>query len=166
MNKKGFVSIYIILWLAVLIPFLLFVFVDLMQYSNQNVKLRSVTNNAAASAVSRLNEDRLPEGILEIDEDKAVETIEEILRKDLLLDENFEPLEGSTLREAPEIEIYIANEEDGSTEISVPTDTFFIDNTAVVIYAKYNVRGLFFHRSGVERQYLAISDAFFERVEE
>lgn len=145
-NKKGFISIYMILWMSVLIPILMFVFVDVSHYVYEGVHLKAVTDNASASAVTQIKEDLVPEGILEINETNAEAVALKIIKHDLLLNDDFTPTENSALKEKPTIQINVVNVTSQSGyEFPTPAGTLKIYKPSVVIYGEYPVKGLFYN---------------------
>lgn len=145
-DKKGFVSIYMILWMAVLIPFFLFICIDYTHYISEHVHLKSVTDNASASAVTQINEDLIKYGALEINTEKAKDVAKNIITKSLNLNSDYSPKDSKSLLSAtPTIDIQVINtfSEEG-IEHSTPAGTVKIHKPSVIVYAEYPVRGLFF----------------------
>jgi len=166
-DQQGFVSIFMILWMTVLLPMLLFVGLDLTQFIYENTRTKTVIDNASASAVTRLNEDVIREGILKIDEAKATEVAERIIREGLHLDENLEPLEGSPLVSKPTIDVQVVNVRNkNGYPVDTPTGDVMVYEPSVVIYAEYPVEGLFF-TNDITLEKIGASQATFKtNVEE
>lgn len=148
LNKKGFTSIYMILWMAVLIPFFLFIFMDLTYYVSEHIRLKSITDNAAASAVTQINEDLVKFGTLEIDNTKANEVAKEIIIRNLNLNDDFSPAEtNKTMSQSPTIDIRVFNTFlESGYEYETPIGKVLLKKPSVVIYAEYPVEGLFFKK--------------------
>jgi len=160
-DKGGFMSLYMIMWMSVLIPALLFLFIDISHYVHQNVQLSSVTNNASASAVTKIREELVPKGILEINESEANKVVEEIIQHDLQLNKDFSPMKGSSLLDKPVIQVYIVNAVPPTgTEVNTPAGIVPIKKPSVVVYAKYPVKGMFFNNS-VEMEKIGVSQVKF-----
>jgi len=70
-GKKGYATIIAIVSMAIILPLLLFLVVDMPYYLNSNRQVKSIVDNTAAGASTILREDMLAEGILIIDEDLA-----------------------------------------------------------------------------------------------
>ena len=71
-NKKdGFISIVALIIMAILIPLLLFLVVDMQYYLQANKKVKSIVDNVAAAASTTVVPEKLANGILELDYDKA-----------------------------------------------------------------------------------------------
>lgn len=162
-DKRGFVSIYMIMWMAVLIPILLFTFIDLTHYIYESKHLKSVTDNATASAVTQIKEDLVPSGVLEIDEIRAEAVALKIFKKDLLLNDDLTPKENSVLKEKPMIQMHVLNitSEEGY-DFETPAGVVKIFKPSVVIYAEYPVSGLFYYRSGLLLKKVSVSQVQFK----
>lgn len=165
-NKKGFISIYMIMWMAVLIPILMFVTVDLSHYVYENIRVKTVTDNASASAITQINESLVPQGILAIDEVEAEKVALQIIKHDLHLNNDFTPKDGSPLMEAPQIQVHILNitDKDGY-DFQTPAGTVKIYNPSVVVYGSYPVKGLFYN-NGVVMQKVGVSQVQFKTNKE
>ncbi|PLS15027.1 cobalt ABC transporter permease [Bacillus sp. M6-12] len=162
-NKKGFVSIYMILWMAVLIPILYFTFIDVSHYVYEKGHLKSVTDNASASAVTQIKEDLVPQGILEIDEASAEKVAMDILKHDLLLNDDLTPKENSVLKSKPTIQVNIVNiTSESGFDFDTPAGKVKIYKPSVVIYAEYPVKGLFYYKSGVMMKTVGVSQVQFK----
>lgn len=70
-EKSGFGTILAICLITTVIPFLLFVCVDAPYYLQQDRKLKYLADSIAGSTATILREDRLADGIVEIDTDRA-----------------------------------------------------------------------------------------------
>lgn len=70
-KKKGFSTIIALVLLAIFLPLMLFLVVDIPYYMEANRKVKSIADNVSASAATILKPQSLADGIVEIDEDKA-----------------------------------------------------------------------------------------------
>lgn len=70
-KKKGFSTIIALILLAIFLPLMLFLAVDIPYYMEANRKVKSIADNVSASAATILKPESLADGIVEIDEDKA-----------------------------------------------------------------------------------------------
>lgn len=164
-NKQGVISIFTILWLAVLIPFLLFVTIDLSQYIYDYVHLKNVTDNAAASAVTMVDNTLIPQGILQIDSTEATATAENVIASSLDLQPNLSPYLNSTLRAAPTIQVYVENITSTSgVVVSTPAGDVTVFHPSVIVYADYPVKGLVFSNVHLNLKKIGISQAQFSNV--
>lgn len=162
-DNRGFISIYMIMWMAVLIPILLFTFIDLTHYIYESKHLKSVTDNATASAVTQIKEELVPSGVLEIDEKNAEAVALKVLKQDLLLNDDLTPKENSILKEKPMIQMHVLNitSKDGY-DFETPMGVVKIFKPSVVIYAEYPVSGLFYYRSGLLLKKVSVSQVQFK----
>lgn len=162
-DKRGFISIYMILWMAVLIPILMFTFIDFSHYIYESKHLKSVTDNASASAVTQVKEDLIPSGVLEIDEVNAEAVALKLFKKDLLLNDDLTPKENSILKEKPTIQMHVVNiTSETGYDFETPAGVVRIFKPSVVIYAEYPVSGLFYYKSGVRLKKVAVSQVQFK----
>lgn len=160
-DKRGFISIYMIMWMAVILPILMFVSVDVSHYVYETIHLKAVTDNASASGVTQIKEDLVPDGILEIDEVKAEEVALKILKHDLLLNDDFTPKENSSLKEKPTIQVHVVNiTSENGFDFETPVGIVKIYKPSVVVYAEYPVKGLFYN-NGVVLQKVGVSQVQF-----
>ena len=109
-NKKGFLSLFTIIMLSVLLPFLIFVFVTFTNMIQNVIYFKNVSDNAASSAVVLLNETKLQDGILYINETQAIARAKEVIAKELNLDADLSPNENSKVYEKPNVEVLVYND--------------------------------------------------------
>ncbi|MFJ8528559.1 cobalt ABC transporter permease [Bacillus sp. NPDC094106] len=160
-NKKGVTSVYVILFVSALLPLLLFLCIDVPHYLDSSRKIKNVLDNASSSAITRIQDDKLPKGIIELNPEEAKEIIDKIIQHDLFLDEEFNPKKGSIVSGKPKIETHFVNNPDEITEVSTPIDNVKVNHTSVVIYAEIPVNGLFFKFNEVKMKKVAVSQARF-----
>ncbi|WCK57687.1 cobalt ABC transporter permease (plasmid) [Aneurinibacillus sp. Ricciae_BoGa-3] len=161
-NKKGFISIYMILWMSVLIPILMFTAIDLSHYIYEGVHLKAVTDNAAASAVTQIKEDLVPQGILQIDETRATNVANQVIKDDVLLNDDYSPKTHSDLRDKATVNVYVVNTtSDTGYDFATPAGTVKIYKPSVVVYAKYPVNGLFYTNANVNIERVGVSQVQF-----
>lgn len=70
-SKQGFSTITVVLIIAILAPLLILVAVDIPYSMQINRKVKSISDNAAASAAVFIDSKLLAKGIVKIDEEKA-----------------------------------------------------------------------------------------------
>lgn len=70
-EKKGIGAIASVLILAAMIPLMLFTFVEVPYYNQYNRKMKSIADNAAASAITRIDENELAKGNLLLNKENA-----------------------------------------------------------------------------------------------
>lgn len=94
-KKKGFATILALILIAITLPLMLFLVVDMPYYMGANRKVKSIADNISASAATILKPEMLADGIVEIDEEKAETYILEDLvvwfnLEDVIYDTNVE----------------------------------------------------------------------------
>jgi hypothetical protein len=142
LNKKGFVSIYAVLLIAFLLPFLMFSFVDVNHFMQQNRKLKNIVDNAAASAVTMVDNTQIPKGIIQITDTDAINIATGIVKQDLFLNNDLTPQSKSILSGKPDLRVYVVN--NAPTNVTTPLDTVNAQHPSVIVYGKFPVKGLFF----------------------
>ena len=70
-EKAGVGAIVCLLALIVLLPLFLFLCLDVPYYLQYHRKMKDVADNVAATAITRINEEALAEGVLKLDYDVA-----------------------------------------------------------------------------------------------
>lgn len=163
LNNKGFISIYSIMWMVVLFPLLMFVAIDLSYYTNQFNRLKNITDNAAASAITAIQENEIPKGNLVIDENEAINITNNILKKDLLLNDDMSPKENSNLKFTPKVDIKIVNDVPTTgLDITTKQGNIKVYNPCVIVSAEYKVKGLFYNKSVVTFNKIGVSQVQFK----
>lgn len=160
--EKGFASIYTLIVLAFLLPFLLFTVIDINHFMQQNSHLKSVLDNASASAVTKINNDKLADGIIEINSDEAEEAVLRVLKASLLLNDDLTPKSNSILSEKPEIKIYVVNDAEGGKDITTPLGVTNTSRTSVIVYGKFSVKALFINKLALTMEKEGMSQALFK----
>lgn len=162
-DKRGTVTIYVLLTMIVLVPTLLFASMELPSTLIQHRKLKNTIDNAASSAASRIIENQLHFGIIEIDANLAEHTAKRIIAQDYKLDPvTLEPLEDSIVSEAPTIQIQVINSppKEG-IKLTFPTQELLVENTSVVIYIEMKINGIFFKFYNPIIKHLGSTQAMF-----
>lgn len=85
-EKKGVGTIVTLVLLIAFIPLLLFTFVDVPYYNQYHRKVKDIADTTAASAITRIKEDILASGTLNLDYDRARTVMFESLQKWFALD--------------------------------------------------------------------------------
>lgn len=160
LNKKGFVSIYAVLLIAFLLPFLMFSFVDVNHYMQQNRKLKNLVDNSASSAVTMVDSTQLPKGIIQISNTDATNIAMGIIKQDLFLNDDLTPQSKSILSGKPTIQVYVVN--NSPTNVTTPLDTVKVQHPSVIVYGKFPVKGLFFSSITVNMTAEGMSQAQFK----
>ena len=85
-EKNGAGTIVTLVMLIAFIPLLLFTLVDVPYYNQYHRKIKDIADTTAASAITRIQEDMLASGTLNLDYDKARTVMFESLQKWFSLD--------------------------------------------------------------------------------
>lgn len=162
-NEKGSVLIFVLILLVVITPMLLFATFELPHLVTHHRKVKNTLDNATASAATRIIEDQLHYGIIEIDRQLAIETAKRIIAHDYHLNsKTLEPLDGSPLRRAPIIDVQVINNPSSSgTTVTFPTETVKIKNTSVAIYIELHPKPVFFSKFKPVIRHVASTQAQF-----
>lgn len=142
-NKKGFMSIYVIVMLAVLIPIMFFLTIDLPYMMRMNRTLKSALDNATSTAITNLNESKISQGILEIDVDEANKIIKKVIQEYFYLNDDLTINENSLIDGTPKVEIQVINNAIGQ-RIDTPNGGTIIKNPSIIVYAEFPVKAKFY----------------------
>lgn len=85
-RKDGVGAIITILLLLTVLPLLLFTFVDVPYYNQYHRKIKDIADTTAASAITRIEEDLLASGTLNLEYDKARTAMFQTLERWFLLE--------------------------------------------------------------------------------
>ncbi|HCL4479973.1 TPA: hypothetical protein N2D99_002040 [Clostridium botulinum] len=143
-NKKGICTIYTILVMSAILPILLFIVIDIPHFMQYDRKIKNILDNAGGSAITRLQENHISKGVLELNEPEANKVIENIIKSDLFLKSDLTPDKGSVLKEKPTIQVIYVNNHTGSQTVTTPLGDIKVNKTSVVIYGDFPVKGAFF----------------------
>lgn len=141
-NKKGFMSIYAIVMLAVLIPIMFFLTIDLPYMMRMNRTLKSALDNATSTAITRLNEDKISQGVLEIDVNEANKVVKKVIQEYFYLNDDLSINENSLIDGKPIVNIQVINNATGQ-QIDTPNGGTIINNPSVLVYAEFPVKAKF-----------------------
>ncbi|EOU1990438.1 hypothetical protein C4D27_17025 [Clostridium perfringens] len=144
-DDTGSISLTTIMIMSVLLPFLIFVFVDMSQVSFINKKLQNITDNSASSAILALNNNDVENGKIYIDSEKANLLATEIVRTSLNLNKDLTPKNKDVLYGRPKIVVKVFNDipEDG-LDIKIGKSNTHITNPSVLVSVDYPVHLSFF----------------------
>lgn len=142
-NKKGFMSIYAIVMLAVLIPIMFFLTIDLPYMMRMNRTLKNALDNATSTAITYLNESKISQGVLEIDVDESNKVIKKIIQEYFYLNDDLTINENSLIDGTPKVEIQVINNAIGQ-RIDTPNGGTIINNPSVIVYAEFPVKAKFY----------------------
>ena len=163
-NKDGFISVVAIILGATLFISFLWLTLDLSYYVQQNRSTKNILDNASSSAVTRVDESTLGSGDIKFLRNEVEEMAMSIIRNDLFLDENNNPLPQSPLREKPEIQVLVVDNVDREygTRVDVAgVKNMRVKNPSVIIYAKLPIKGLFLQGIGPTFQHISASQVSY-----
>ena len=160
-NKEGFTAIYIILVMSVLLPIMLFVFIDLPHLMTMDRRADNVIENASATAITYINKSKASNGVLYINEDEAKKKAMQIIAQTYNLNDDLSLNEHSTLSAPPKIDIEVINNPSVKDSITTPNGTFAIKNPSVVIYGEIPVNGLIWKYAKLTAKHTGISQVQF-----
>lgn len=146
LNKKGFVSIVVLIVMACLLPFLIFLFSDLTHVRYAETKLQHITDNACSSASMALDTNALQDGKKVINEEQATQIVKSILKSELQLNDDLSPIEGKgMLFDKPKINLKIYNNipEQGYV-IKTTKRSIKLKNTSAILEVEYPIHLAFF----------------------
>lgn len=135
-QNTGSITITVMLLILSIFAIILFVGFDYPKVLSDSSSLSYYNDLIAKGAISQWNIEKSPMGmneIIVIDEEKAIAKAKDLLKKNLKLDDDYEPVEGSILYDKPDIDIQIIN-----PEFSTFVDGIgFIENPTVIVKSKY-----------------------------
>lgn len=141
-NKKGFMSIFVIMMLAVLIPIMFFLTIDLPYMMRMNRTLKNSLDNATSTAITYLNEDKISQGLLEINTNEASAVVKKVVKEYFYLNDDLTTNEDSLIDEKPILQIQVINNPTGQ-QIDTPNGGTVINNPSIVVYAEFPVKAKF-----------------------
>lgn len=163
-KKDGFMSVVSIIFGASLLLTFMWLMVDLTYYAQQNRSTKNILDNATASAVTRVDENTLGSGNIKFKKAEAEKVAMDILRRDLFLDNEYNPLPQSPLKSAPEVKIYVVDDinSPGGKVVDVSgIKNIRVKNPSVIIYAKLPLKGIFFKNIGPTFQHISASQVSY-----
>lgn len=142
-NTNGYVSIYVIVILAILIPFMFFLTIDLPYYMRMNRTVKNAVDNATSTAITYLDESAISSGNLVINENEARRIVKKVIKEYFYLNDDLTVNENSLIPNTPTINIEIINNPTGQIVYTQNGGTK-INNPSVVVYVEIPVEGKFF----------------------
>lgn len=162
-NNKGFTAIYVILFLAIFMPFMFFLTVDLPHFMSMNRKIKSTLDNATSTAVTRINEAKASSGVLEISEQEAKDIAMKVIIETFNLNDDLSLTDKSLIDNKPDIEIVVVNNISSTPTYTSPNGTFYILNPSVIIYGEVPVKARFFKVIEKNIKYTSIAEVQFRK---
>ena len=162
-NSKGFVTIYVIMFLAVFLPVMFFFTIDLPHFMSMNRKAKGTLDNATSTAILQLDESKASQGILQIDEAEAKKMALKVISETFNLNEDLTTNEDSLIVNKPNIQIVVINDVASIPNYTTPNGTFYFKNPSVLIYGEIPVKGNFFNFTEKTIKYTSIAQVQFRK---
>lgn len=144
-QKDGSITFTVILLILSILAIILFVGFDYPRLISNNNSLSYCNDLIAKGAISQWDIKKGwmgMEDVVVLDEEKAIAKAKDLLKKNLKLDDDYEPVEGSILYDKPDIDIQIINPEFPTFVDGIG----FIENPTVIVKSKYRTRSGFSKR--------------------
>ncbi|BBW98948.1 hypothetical protein [Geobacillus subterraneus] len=148
-DRKGFVSLFVLLLLASMLPLWLFSLVELQYWYMMKDRAQQIADRMAEAAVQELDEEAWRRHEVKIDETAAKEVA------DRLFEEYVNKMAGG-ISEAPSYTVTVNNHV--PTDVSVDGQTTSLSHPFVMVRVSLAPKGIFFHR-GVVVHALAVEQA-------
>lgn len=161
-NKKGFMAVYVIIGMSILLPFMFFVSIDMPYYMTMNRKVKNTIDNAGATAITCLDERGITNGQLIINPNEAEKQAKKIIQLSFGLNDDLTVNQNSLIADAPTIQFKVINNPNLEPTYSTPNGEFKIKNPSVIVYAEVPVSGQFFGKHQVKIKHTAISQVKFK----
>ncbi|MDF2879450.1 MAG: hypothetical protein K0R54_7 [Clostridiaceae bacterium] len=165
-DKSGSISIVTVILVSILLPLLLFIYVEFNYSLTIKERCQIINDNIASSAIMSIDETNLQDGMLEIDDIKAEEIATKLMAESYYLNSDLTLNNDSLLREEPELKVYVVNEtSDYGTEFVTDEGyKFMIYNPSVIVYTNVKPRGIIFDKA-IELQSLTVKQVQFDKSE-
>lgn len=148
-NQNGFMSIYTILLLSVLLPFLIFFAVEMIHFSNAKDIISTTTERMGKHAVRSVE---VVDDVIHFNEEEAADIAYNLLIENLHLHGDYTPTEQSSLKEKPTyfFDIHYPDKEFSEyvpTEINLHGQSITLEYPAVSVYVKAKPKGVFVNQN-------------------
>lgn len=161
-NKKGFMSIYVIIALSVFVPISLFVSIDMPYMMTMNRKIKNTLDNASSTAITCINEEMASRGVININSSEAEAMAKRVIKESFGLEDDLSVNKNSLISDAPTVTIKVINNPTAEPTYKTPNGNFNIQNPSVIIYAEVPVQAKFLRMAKPVIKYTAISQAQFK----
>lgn len=160
-NRKGFISIYVIIALAVLLPLILFVSIDIPYMMTMNRKIKNTLDNSASTAITCINEEMASAGDIDISGFEAEIMAKKIISESFGLEDDLSVNENSLIAGKPKVTVKVINNPTNVPKYKTPNGEFKISNPSVIVYAEVPVQGKFLKMAKPIIKHTSISQAQF-----
>lgn len=145
-EKKGWVTLVILLVVSVSLPIFLFFFVENSYLFSQKDKAKDIADNIASSAVRSIDQTLLEEEQrVVINESEAYDVAMKLFQSNYKLNDDLSATESSHLRENPTIKIDVRNSVGQFT--TAEGLSYQVTKPTVIVYTSVKPKGIFFNRS-------------------
>lgn len=157
-------SILVLLFIAVLLPILLFSFLEFNHYWHLKEKFQSYNDHIASSAVMCLDEEFLKEGTIVIDTEEATKIAEEMMKQAYHLNDDLTISEDYLLKSNPVLKVYVINSvsSDGTKFITDEGYEFTLYKPSVIVYTECQPNGILFDKF-INIKSLSVQEASFKQ---
>ncbi|WPS85415.1 cobalt ABC transporter permease (plasmid) [Brevibacillus halotolerans] len=163
-DKKGYMSILMLILISGLLPLLLFYLVEITYLYGMKDKFQNFNDAAASAAVMQMEQEPLKDGVVKLIDQDAKNIVDQILAKNLRLHHDMTPSVDSFVKEAPLVKVYIVNHDGEDSPKEFLTDEGFvysIKKPTVIVYSEVKPKGIFFNRF-VTIKSLSAYESFFK----
>lgn len=168
-EKDGWITILVLCIISVLLPIFLFFYVEMNNYYNFKERLSYVNQNIASSTVRSIDEEALKLNEVVIDEQKANEIAERLLKENYFLDSDFSITPKSGLLKEPILNVYVVNDT-GQLFTTPEGFSYQIKHPTVIVYTEIKPKNLFISRfvtlKDVKAYEVQISEEALQKIEE
>lgn len=148
-DRKGYTSIIILLFLAYLLPFLLFFFVEMNYLYGMKDTFQGYNDAAASAAVMQMEAEPKKDGYIVIDEVEAKNTVKKLFKENFGLNDDLTVNSQSLIKSDPMIKVYVVNHNPLDEAEEFVTDenyVYTITKSTVIVYSEVEPNGIFFNR--------------------
>lgn len=162
-NKKGISTLYVIIFLSIALPTMIFFTVDFPLMMATNRKVKATLDNAASTAILQIDETKASSGVLYIDEVESKKMAGRVIKETFVLSDDYSTKKGSLIVDTPTVDIVVFNNVKSTIYHNTLNGKFAINNPSVLVYAEVPVKGSFFRHSKKTIKYTAIAQVQFKK---
>lgn len=160
-SQKGITTIDTIVFLSIALPIMIFFTVDFPLMMATNRKVKATLDNAASTAILQIDETKVSQGELYIDEVESKKMALKVITETFNLNNDLTLKENSIIADTPIIDVVVINNVANTKYYDTSNGRFEIKNPSVLIYGEVPVRGTFFSHSPKTIKYTAVAQVQF-----
>lgn len=148
-ERKGYSTIIIMLFLANLLPFLLFYFVEMNYLYGMKDMFQGYNDAAASAAAMQLEAESKKDGIIVLDEVEGRNTVTQLFKENFGLNDDLSVNGHSLVKDDPIIKVYVVNHDPLDEAEEFVTDenyVYTVTKPTVIVYSEVEPKGIFFNR--------------------